>query len=582
MNRRARPTHDRGPLSQILRIGAPDLRRFLLGTVLGTAAALCTVGLLACSGALIDKAALRPPIYTLTLLMAAVQLLALGRGPLRYAERLVSHDAALESLGRVRLWVYDQIGPRSPAGVASWRNGDLLSRATADVDLLQDAYLRGVAPLLVAGLTTTVTVAAITCVLPAAGGVLAIFLLGGTLLAGLLSWSCRRWTGPGGGALRGELGADTVELLTAAPDLVAMGRDTEYLERALAGADQLERRARRQAWADGTTNALVVACTGAAVIGLLVVATRAVAAHQMPGFMIAVLPLAALGAFEVVAPAADAVAQLADHREAAARLVGLEDLPVPVTDPATPSPLPDDAGVGLDGAVLRYDPHGPTALDGLSLDVPEGRHVAVVGPSGSGKSSIVNVLLRFWELESGTARLGTTPLTELSQAGVTRRIAWVDQDAHLFPTTIGGNIAVGRPGATATELAEAARRAQLGPWIDSLPQGMDTPVGERGSQLSGGQRQRVALARALLAGAPVLVLDEPTAGLDRGTAQRLLDDVVTASDGITVVYITHRSEELAPFDEVAVVDAGRVVDGYRPDGSGGRSTADVRPARAST
>ena len=131
----------------MLRIGAPDGRRFALSTALGTAAALCTVGLLACSGALIDKAALRPPLYTLTLLMAAVQLLALGRGPLRYAERLVSHDAALGALGRVRLWVYDQIAPRSPAGVAGWRNGDLLARATADVDLLQDVYLRGVAPL---------------------------------------------------------------------------------------------------------------------------------------------------------------------------------------------------------------------------------------------------------------------------------------------------------------------------------------------------------------------------------------------------------------------------------------------------
>lgn len=572
----------RGPLATVLRIGAPDVGPFARSAALGTAAALCTVALLACSGALIDKAALRPPIYTLTLLMAAVQLLALGRGPLRYAERLVSHDAALESLGRVRLWVYDQISPRSPAGVGGWRNGDLLARATADVDLLQDAYLRGVAPLLVAGLTTTATVAAVTWILPAAGAVLATFLVGGTLLAGLLSWSCRRRTGPGGGALRGELGADTVELLTAAPDLVAIGRDTEYLERALAGADLLEARARRQAWADGTVGALVVACTGAAVIGLLVVATRAVTAHQLPGYMIAVLALAALGAFEVAAPAADAVALLADHREAAARLIGLAALPVPVTDPVTPSPLPDGAGVGLERAVLRYDPDGPTVLDGLSLQVRDRRHLAIVGPSGSGKSSIVHVLLRFWELESGTARLGGTPLAELDQDAVRRRIAWVGQDAHLFPTTIGGNLAVGRPGATPAELAEAARRAQLGPWIDSLPEGMDTPVGERGSQLSGGQRQRVALARALLAGAPVLVLDEPTAGLDRATARRLLDDVVTTSEGVTVVYITHRDEELAGFDEVAVVDAGRVVDAYRPPGSGDPSARAVRPARAST
>jgi len=376
----------------------------------------------------------------------------------------------------------------------------------------------------------------------------------------------RRRLGTGEGALRGELGADVVELLAAAPDLVAMGRDEEYLERALASDAALERRARHRSWSDGAVSALVMLCTGGAVVGLLAVSTSAIAGHRLPGFMAAVLPLVALGAFEVVAPVADAVARMADHREAAARLVAVADLPVPVQDPDPPAPLPDGCDVTLEDAVVRYTTGGPRVLDGLSLSVPEGRHLAVVGPSGAGKSSIVNVLLRFWALESGAARLGGTSLDDLAQDAVRSRIGWVGQDAHLFPTTIGGNIAVARPGASSAEIAEAARRAQLGPWIDSLPEGLDTPVGERGARLSGGQRQRVALARALLAGAPVLVLDEPTSGLDRPTARRLVDDVVTASGGTTVVYITHRDEELAHFDDVAVVDAGRVVAVSRRDG----------------
>ena len=338
----------------------------------------------------------------------------------------------------------------------------------------------------------------------------------------------------------------------------------EYLERALACDAALERRARHRSWSDGAVSALVVLCTGGAVVGLLAVSASAITAHRMPGFMAAVLPLIALGAFEVVGPAADAVARIADHREAAARLVAVADLPVPVRDPDHPESLPDGSDVALEDAVLRYTPERPRVLDGLSLAVPEGRHLAVVGPSGAGKSSIVNVLLRFWDLESGTARLGGHSLATLRQDAVRSRIGWVGQDAHLFPTTIAGNIAVARPGATTDEIADAARRAQLGPWIDSLPEGLDTPVGERGAQLSGGQRQRVALARALLAGAPVLVLDEPTSGLDRPTARRLVDDVVTASAGTTVVYITHRDEELAPFDDVVVVDAGRVTRASAP------------------
>jgi len=210
--------------------------------------------------------------------------------------------------------------------------------------------------------------------------------------------------------------------------------------------------------------------------------------------------------------------------------------------------------------------------------VQEGRRVAVVGPSGAGKSSVVNVLLRFWGLESGTALLGGTPLERLTQDDVRSRIGWVGQDAHLFPTTIGGNIAVARPGATADQVAAAARDAQLGPWIDSLPLGLDTPVGERGARLSGGQRQRVALARALLAGAPVLVLDEPTSGLDRPTASRLLHDVLAATEGSTVVLITHRDEDLAGLDEVVEVDDGRVVVRYVP----GAGIPARREARATT
>ncbi len=265
--------------------------------------------------------------------------------------------------------------------------------------------------------------------------------------------------------------------------------------------------------------------------------------------------------------------------------MAVADLPVPVRDPDVTAPLPDGSDVALEEAVLRYIPGGRRVLDGLSLAVPEGHHLAVVGPSGAGKSSIVNVLLRFWPLESGTARLGGASLAGLAQDGVRSRIGWVGQDAHLFPTTIAGNIAVARPDAGPAEIAEAARRAQLGPWIDSLPEGMETPVGERGARLSGGQRQRVALARALLAGAPVLVLDEPTSGLDRPTARRLLDDVVTASEGTTVVYITHRDEELARFDDVAVVDAGRVVartggGGQCAAGTMGKRTVTVPPSDA--
>ncbi len=551
-------------LRAVVRVGAPPRSRFLLGTLLGSATAVCTVALLACSGALIDKAALRPPLYTLTVLMAAVQLLALSRGPLRYGERLVSHDAALGALGRVRMWLYDQVEPRSPAGLANWRSGDLLARATSDVDLLQDLYLRGISPVIVAGVTSLVAVVVVVVVLPVAGLILAAGLTGTGGLMSVVAWTRQHRLGATEEALRGELSADVVELLRAAPDLVALGRDEDYLERTLASDASLTRLACRRSWTEGAISAISVVCTGATVVALLVVAIPAVGTHRLPGYMLAVLPLVALGAFEVVAPVADAVSRLSHHVEAARRLLEIADIPLPVTDPTDPAPTPADTDVSLQSAVLRYGPDHPRALDGLTLSVPADRKVALIGPSGAGKSSVVNVLLRFWALEDGEAALGGTSLDQLNQETTRGLIGWVAQDTHLFNTTIGANIALARPSADDTEVAAAARAAQLGPWIDSLPRGLDTPVGEQGAQLSGGQRQRLALARALLARAPVLVLDEPTSGLDEPTAQRLVHDVLTATTGTSLLYITHRTDEVANFDKLIIVDNGKVIGDIDP------------------
>jgi thiol reductant ABC exporter CydC subunit len=519
---------------------------------------MSTVALMACSGTLIDRAALRPPLYTLTVLMAGVQILALCRGPLRYGERIFAHDSALRAIGRLRVWVYDEIEPRSPAALGHWRSGDLLSRATADVEALQDLALRGISPLLIGLITSLFAVGLVSAILPVGGLVLASCLAGAVGTASLAAWQRQRNLGAREAALKGELSADVVELLRAAPDLIAFGREGEYLDRALCDDEALSRLARRRSWTAGAISALSTLFNGVAVIGLVAVALVAVEAGRLPGYMLAVLPLVSFGSFEIVIPVADGVARLSHHLATARRVLGICDIPIPVRDPVEAFLEPTGTDIALENAFLRYGPDAPLALAGLELSIPPARSLALVGPSGSGKSSVVNTLLRFWALESGRATLGGASLDDLRQETPRRMIAWVAQDTHLFNTTIRANIALGRPAASEAEITEAARAAQLTDLIDSLPDGLDTEVGEQGAQLSGGQRQRLALARALLAETPILVLDEPTSGLDEPTAERLLADLVTSSTGKSLLYVTHRLDELASFDEVVVIEDGRL------------------------
>ena len=530
--------------------------RVALSLLLSTLAVGFGVALLATAGYLISRAAEQPPILSLTVTIVLVRFFGLARPLSRYADRLVSHDLALRGLGRIRAGVYGRIEPLAPGELEGYRRGDLLSRMVADVDALQGLYVRGLGPPVVALLVGAAAVVCTAVVLPLAAAILAAGLLVAGVAVPWLAAALARSAGRRQAALRGALTAELVETLRGAPELVLYGQEEQTLERIRRLDRDLARAARRDALAAGLGEALTILVAGLTVAGVLAVGVSATAAGSLDAVLVATLALLALASFDAVAPLAGAARELSATLASGRRVLELVDRAPAIRDPAHPVPAPGpQAVVALEGVVAQYPSGDGPVLNRLDLVLAPGRKVALVGPSGVGKTTVTRLLLRFLDPAHGRVTIAGRDVREYAQADVRRHFALAGQEAWVFDSTIRENLRLARPDASDADLWAALRRARLAVWVASLPDGLDTAVGEEGSRLSGGQRQRLTLARALLADAPVLVLDEPTAHLDPATARAVMDDVLAAADGRSVLLITHRPEGLDRMDEVVVLDA---------------------------
>jgi thiol reductant ABC exporter CydC subunit len=508
---------------------------------------------MATAGYLISRAAEHPPILSLTVTIVLVRFFGLARPIARYLERLASHDLALRSLARIRARFYARIEPLAPAELDAYRRGDLLSRMVGEVDTLQGLYLRGVGPPLVALLTGAACVVATAIVLPEAAAILAIGLVVGGIAVPALAARLGRASGRRQAAARGELSALLVELLGGAPELVVYGREREMIARVREADAELGRLARRDALFAGLADALSVLVAGLTAAGVLAVAVSAHDAGALDRVLVATLALLALASFEAVASLPGTARELASVLGSGRRILELTDRAPQIADPVDPESAPPCATVALESVTARYADEKEPALNRVDLRLEPGKCVALVGPSGSGKTTVVNLLLRFLDPESGRVTIAGRDLREYRQEDVRRVFAVAGQEAHVFDSTIRENLRLARPTASEDELVEVLQRVRLAEWIAGLPEGIDTRVGEEGMELSGGQRQRIVLARALLADAPVLVLDEPTAHLDPVTAEALIDDALDSAEGRSVLLITHRREGLARMDEVVAL-----------------------------
>ncbi|WP_030792921.1 thiol reductant ABC exporter subunit CydC [Streptomyces sp. NRRL S-920] len=554
----AAPRHIPRPTLRLLRHLLPYWRRLLPAALAAAGSELAAAALMATAAWLITRAAQQPPLASVSLAIVAVRALALGRGALRYTDRLLGHDSVLRAVAGFRTRVYEALVPLAPAGTPAFRGGDLLTRLVDDVDAAQDLLLRVLIPAAAACVVAAAATGTAAVLLPPAGVPLGLLLAVAGLLVPALVLALSRRAGHAEKAARGELAVLTLDLTEGAADLAAYGARDRAHARVRHACARIAALERRKALTTSLASAAVLLLQGGATVGVARCALRAHADGALPAVQLTVLVVLALVSFEALAPLPAAARRLSEVRASAGRLAVLFDTPPPVAEPPRPAPLPLDGPLGVDitGLRVRHRPGGLPALDGVSLRLPPGRRVVLVGASGSGKSTLIAALMRFVPYEAGSIRVGGRELREVSGADARRVITGMTQDAHVFHATIRANLLLARPDATDADLREAARRARLLEWIESLPDGWDTHLGGDGSAMSGGQRSRLLLARALLADPPVLVLDEPTEGLDPQTAAAVLADILDATRGRTTLLVTHERAGLAAADHVVTLPGG--------------------------
>lgn len=538
--------------------------RMSLGMVLAIVTLLASIGLLTLSGWFLAASALAGLAGLVTfnymLPAAGVRGAAIIRTAGRYAERLVSHDATFRVLSHLRVFTFSRLLPLSPGGLARFRQAELLNRLVADVDTLDHLYLRVLSPLI----SALVIIVVVVCGLAwldvhlalTLGGIMLLLLIG----LPILFYHAGKPVGAALTSLRADYRTQLVGWIRANAELAiygALGRFRDQLEEK---ERQWQQQQQRQAALGALAQGIMILASGLTFTLILWLAAGGIADDPTPGALIALFVFATLAAFESLAPVAGAFQQLGQVMASAQRVAQLIDQTPQIRFPEQGKVLDEDAAIALsiEDVHFRYPGQSRTVLNGVTLTLRAGEHVALLGRTGCGKSTLLQLLTRAWECDQGTIRLNDLPLDSLDEGALRAACAVVSQRVHIFSATLRDNLLLADPEASDAQLSEALRAVGLERLLED--RALDAWLGDGGRPLSGGEQRRLGIARALLHRAPLLLLDEPTEGLDAETERQILALLRQHCAQKSLLLVTHRLQGLAQMDRICVMDEGSIVE----------------------
>jgi ATP-binding cassette subfamily C protein CydC len=536
-----------------------------LGMLCGLLSVTSAIGLVALSGWFISAAAFAgltvatAQLFNFFLPGIGVRLFAIGRTLARYAERIVSHDATFRMLQSLRSWFYIHLEPLAPSRLTAFRSGDILNRIVTDIDAMDNLYLRVLSPSAVALVMSLVVVGFLWTFDPLIAVSTAMYLLTAGVGVPTLVSRLGKASGSKLPHQTAQLRVRIVEGLQGLPELLVFGAYHRHLETVRQIGCALLKNQAHMSHIRGLSFGLITLLSGFAALTALYLAIGLVNRDSLEDANLVLMVFAVLVSFESIWLLPSAYQYLGQTREAGRRLLELVNAKPPVTFPDKSTTVPRNFGLEFNRVSFRYDEKAPWALRDVDFKIPAGGRVAVIGGTGSGKSTLIHLLARFWNPVSGHICLGNEDICNLSESDLRHYISAVTQKPHMFNATIKENLLIARPGAKNDELLAALESAQLIDFITGLPDRLDTWIGEAAKLMSGGQARRVAMARAILKNAPLWVLDEPTEGLDPITERTMMRAIKEQTDGKTLLLVTHRLVDLYWMDLIVMLDRGRIV-----------------------